>query len=406
MKLAHDVELFSIGRIPAIGNLTTGGIIGLTTSGSALCAALAEGGITKNAATDFDPELIKRLERGRYLENDANVQPTFSRYRRAYLHVTQRCNLKCRFCYSDGPHRNTLDDPSLPELCSALDVLSELGVSRLTISGGEPFLRGDLAAIVQKAKDCGIANIEIITNGTVAVREQLLMMGNSISAVYVSFDGCSEKDRAWLREDQRFKTLVKTLDRIEALNIRPGIIATVHKGNFPDINRYRHLAERYSADLKLSLLLTKDGSNEKLGLNEVQLNAFGKMEAIRNTEFHLQCKSNCGAGITTLSVDADGSVYPCHMLHLKRYCFGNAYRDSAQAIASSNVASLFKTICAKQFPGCKNCANRMICGGGCRARALYSNKNLFSKDPYCLLFSSYYSHITRKLEEQFLNGGK
>ena len=66
MKLAHDVELFSIGRIPAIGNLTTGGIIGLTTSGSALCAALAEGGITKNAATDFDPELITSGAFGRF----------------------------------------------------------------------------------------------------------------------------------------------------------------------------------------------------------------------------------------------------------------------------------------------------------------------------------------------------
>lgn len=406
MKLAQDVELFSIGRIPAIGNLTTGGIIGLTESGGALCALLAEGDITKDAAVASDPGLIKRLESGHYLDDGTDVRTVVSRYKRAYLHVTQRCNLKCRFCYSDGPHRNTLDDPSLPELHSALDVLAELGVSRLTISGGEPFLRGDLAAIVQKAKDCGITNVEIITNGTVAVQKQLQMMGNNISTVYVSFDGCSENDRAWLRESQRFKTLVETLDQIEALNIRPGIIATIHRDNFPDIERYRRLADCHNADLKLSLLLTKGDYNEMFYLNEVELDDLGNMEAAQDTSVCLQCKRTCGAGVTTLSVDADGSVYPCHMLHLKEYCLGNAYRDSAQAIIASSTASLFRSLCAAQFPGCSDCSHRVICGGGCRARALYSNGSLSSKDPYCSLFSSYYSRITHNLEERYLDERK
>ena len=40
---------------------------------------------------------------------------------------------------------------------------------------------------------------------------------------------------------------------------------------------------------------------------------------------NLTVKRNCGAGCKSLSVDADGTIYPCHMLHRPELAMGNAF---------------------------------------------------------------------------------
>lgn len=403
MKLSNEVELFSIGAIPSIGNYSTGGVIGLTDKGAAICRSLAEGDISEADALSSDPQLINHLKQGQYLRGSANRPSTIYHYKRAYLHVTERCNLSCRYCYSDSAQHSSLSDPSLPDIFSALNVLGQLKVSRLIISGGEPFLRDDLAVICRQAKQRNIACVEIITNGTVPLARQLSSMKDEVDTIYVSFDGCSENDRAWLRGQQRFETLISALKQIEELNVRPGIIATIHGCNFDSIDHYRRLAESFNATLRLSLLVMRDRCDRSFCLSEDQLVWLGKAEAAQNNRAQLQCRRSCGAGVTTLSVGANGNVYPCHMLHHKDYVFGNAYRDSVQTIVTSKPAALFRAINTKQFPSCRNCEHSYLCGGGCRARALYANNSLISKDPYCPLFKAYYSDITHRLERRYLN---
>lgn len=73
----------------------------------------------------------------------------------AYLHVTQRCNLECAGCYSLDDGRNSLEDAPTKSILRAVGQLAREGVSKLIVSGGEPFLRGDLPEIVRFAKkDC------------------------------------------------------------------------------------------------------------------------------------------------------------------------------------------------------------------------------------------------------------
>ena len=54
----------------------------------------------------------------------------------------------------------------------------------------------------------------------------------------------------------------------------------------------------------------------------------------------LSVKKVCGAGCKTLSVDADGSVYPCHMLHVGQYRMGNAITGTVEEALQSDVAAL------------------------------------------------------------------
>ena len=115
-------------------------------------------------------------------------------------------------------------------------------------------------------------------------------------------------------------------------------------------------------------------------------------------------RRSCGAGVRTLSVAADGTVYPCHMLHDRRLAMGDAFSDDAEKIMSGEAARLFASLDARTFDSCDACSRRPMCGGGCRARALMSTGSLTGRDPYCALSSAYYDRLGERLRRRFAEG--
>lgn len=88
-----------------------------------------------------------------------------------HLDPTNRCNLKCRFCWQRSHERfgwlDTSNELSEKKLLSIIKEAAELGVKDWLISGGgEPFVRTDTTITVMKAiKKYGMWG-DIITNGT------------------------------------------------------------------------------------------------------------------------------------------------------------------------------------------------------------------------------------------------
>ncbi|MFR1638937.1 MAG: SPASM domain-containing protein, partial [Eggerthellaceae bacterium] len=105
---------------------------------------------------------------------------------------------------------------------------------------------------------------------------------------------------------------------------------------------------------------------------------------------NLTVKRNCGAGCKSLSVDADGTIYPCHMLHRPELAMGNAFTGAVLDALQTDVSRTFQTLDAEKFEDCGACRYLRICGGGCRARSLFESGNLESKDSYCLMTQEFY----------------
>ena len=66
------------------------------------------------------------------------------------LSVTDRCNLRCAYCMPEDdyvwlPREDVLH---FEEISTLVDLFLQLGVDRLRLTGGEPLLRRDLAALV------------------------------------------------------------------------------------------------------------------------------------------------------------------------------------------------------------------------------------------------------------------
>lgn len=408
MRLGSHIVRFDLRGIPVVGNTITGTLVGLTPEGAALCDAMLERDVAGEDIPVECEELVSYLAAHGFEEDTGTSEaPCLSS---AYLHVSNTCNLSCVGCYSADCNRNRAADPSLDDLRHAVDVLANLGATRLVISGGEPFLRKDLPEITRCARERGMANITVLTNGTHCSDEALAKLAGSVDVVSVSFDGASKESPAYIRGGQLFEVLVDTVKRIQTAGIQTHMLPTLHARNIQDVPAYIELSKQLGCTVGFSLL---SGSRTNLGNlmpNEPCLieladamvavarkggaasidDAFNPMRA-------LSVRACCGAGKTSVSVASDGTVYPCHMFHKSELALGNAFTDGASAIAD-NLAQ-FTMPSVNEIEGCLSCENRYFCGGGCRARAYDERGCMTRRDPYC----AYYAHAIEQTVEAFVS---
>ena len=104
--------------------------------------------------------------------------------------ITDRCDLRCRYCMPEGcdkvPMSQILTYEEIVRICR---VVSELGISKIKITGGEPFVRLGCTDLMRdiKALD-GIAEVTVTTNGQTLERyiDELKEIG--IDGINISLD--------------------------------------------------------------------------------------------------------------------------------------------------------------------------------------------------------------------------
>ena len=326
--------------IPVVGNTVSGALVGLTPEGAGLCDAMLEREVAWDEIPAECEELVSHLV-GHGFTEEVGANECFQ-LASAYLHVSNACNLSCVGCHSADCNRNRAVDPSLDDLCHAIDVLANLGATRLVISGGEPFLRKDLPAITRYARERGMANITVLTNGTNCGDEVLAKLVGSVDVISVSFDGASKESPSYIRGGQLFDTLVEAVKRIQEAGIHVHMLPTLHARNIQDVPAYVELSKQLGCTVGFSLLSgaradlgdLMPGDSCLAGLANVMIEVANKGDAASiddafNPMRALSVRICCGAGKSSVSVASDGTVYPCHMLHKPEFAMGNAFTDDA-----------------------------------------------------------------------------
>ncbi|SFF14048.1 GTP 3',8-cyclase MoaA [Thermoflexibacter ruber] len=170
------------------------------------------------------------------------------------LSVTDRCNLRCFYCMpEDGinylPKKELL---TYEEMFRLVKIMSDLGVSKIRITGGEPFVRRELMSFLWKISELGgVEQIHITTNGvlTAPLVPELKQIG--IKSVNLSLDTL---DRENFRKITRRDELPKVLDCLEQLlkhNIAVKINAVVMEGkNIDDLIPLAELSKNAPIDVR------------------------------------------------------------------------------------------------------------------------------------------------------------
>jgi GTP 3',8-cyclase len=123
------------------------------------------------------------------------VSPVRDRYGRPLrslrISVTDRCNLRCQYCmpepeYSWLPRETLL---TFDELASVTKAFAALGVDRIRVTGGEPLLRRNLPALVERlAATPGLADLAMTTNGVLLAQQADTLRAAGLRRITVSLD--------------------------------------------------------------------------------------------------------------------------------------------------------------------------------------------------------------------------
>src|SRR5438093_12584083 len=107
------------------------------------------------------------------------------------LSVTDRCNLRCEYCMPEDdyvwlPREDVLQ---FEETAALVDVFIALGVNKLRLTGGEPLLRRDLAALVRMlAAKPGLIDLALTTNGVLLAEHAEALRAAGLGRITVSLD--------------------------------------------------------------------------------------------------------------------------------------------------------------------------------------------------------------------------
>ena len=132
------------------------------------------------------------------------------------LSVTDRCNLRCRYCMPEEgvcklTHADMLTED---EMIMAVEAAASLGITKLRITGGEPLVKKNILSICERAcAVSGIAETAITTNGTLLPQLALPLRQAGIRRVNISLDTLNEEK---YRSITRRGELKEALDGIDA----------------------------------------------------------------------------------------------------------------------------------------------------------------------------------------------
>ncbi len=155
------------------------------------------------------------------------------------LAVTDRCNLRCFYCMPEEgiQYVEKRELLSYEEMLRTIRLLAGMGIEKVRLTGGEPFVRKDIVQFIRRIKNIeGIQQVNITTNGTLTAPFIPDLKKLGIQSVNLSLDTL-DKDRFFqITRRSVFDEVMKTLDLLLEHSFQVKINTVVMKGkNIEDI---------------------------------------------------------------------------------------------------------------------------------------------------------------------------
>lgn len=320
-----------------------------------------------------------------------------------WLNITNRCNLKCPQCFAETKGKK-FNDLAYVDISRILDECTTINLQEIILSGGEPSLHSQLVDIVKLIKEREI-KVKLLTNGSIVSLEmqEISEILRLIDDIQVSIDGISIQTHDAIRGEGSFSRVIKCLEAVKDINVRKGIAFTPMPENYKEMELLYDFAISYELDYihinrpsqpsnksaynKADYFLSNDFFSEITeSINLLRQREVKKRELFRSMDVKLPVinasfipyknlidnikKTRCAAGISTLSIMEDGTVYPCVSLSINRKKeneFGNIKKESIMDVYHRTREAMIEKFNVDNNSKCKRCCYKYFCGGGCRA---------------------------------------
>ncbi len=156
------------------------------------------------------------------------VAPPLDRYQRRIdylrLSVTDRCNLRCVYCMPEGgvpklAHRDVL---TYEEVLRLANVVTQMGISKIRITGGEPLVRKDILYLCDHiARISGVQSLSITTNGLLLAPYAKDLWAAGIKRINVSLDTLNPQKYATITRRDSFQEVWRGLETALEIGFNP-----------------------------------------------------------------------------------------------------------------------------------------------------------------------------------------
>ena len=183
------------------------------------------------------------------------------------LSVTDRCNLRCRYCMpEDGVCKKSHGDMlTEEEMLLAVEAAASLGVRKLRITGGEPLVKRNILSICEKAAAVpGIREVCLTTNGVLLPQYARALQECGVKRLNLSLDTLDPEKYAhmtrWGRLDQALAGLDAALEAgFEKIKVNAVLIGGFNDDEIPAL---AELTRRYPLDVRFIELMPMYDSGE------------------------------------------------------------------------------------------------------------------------------------------------
>lgn len=330
--------------------------------------------------------------------------------------LTLRCNMKCRHCGSTAG-RERRDELTHDEAMRLCDELAELGCERVTLLGGEPFVRKGWEDIAHRLIQGGV-RCNGISNGYLFADERMAdrIIAAGLSNLAISIDGLRETH-------DHIRNLAGSFDRCMAgfrnlldRNFSAAAVTVITRQSLVELREiYKILVDHGVRVWQLQIgvprgrlkgwpkWLIRPGDLLDLMkiVHELKLERrlridladnigyFGPYEMLRKSvddDGQLPFWSGCYAGCGTLGIDSNGDIKGCASLpSLPEFIEGNVRREPLKEIWNKKGNFAYnREFTPDRLSGfCAECEFGVICRGGCLSTA-YGMTGEYHNNIFCI----------------------
>ena len=347
------------------------------------------------------------------------------------LHLSERCNLNCDYCYVPSNLRKNGKLMHYEQAKEVIEKTIEYSIKtgnkkpRIMFHGGEPLLAKE---IIYKlvTNYCDKIDFSIQTNGTLINNEDIKLFEKYNLNVGISIDPGGSSHRNYPPEYNPIENLkvfpaihkIGILSTITSENVEqvPSFIKQLYefgvssvvlnpvspentnaKELVPNINS---LINNYISAIDTLIILNKKGTN-KLVIDNVE----GILLPLISDYSPIYCRmSPCGAGRLNLVITENGNVYPCSgFVAMSEFCVGNIFKSDFKSLLNTEICKRLRAREVSKIEECKDCIYRNICGANCPLPLSFLYGTTYHPSFYCEFYKSVIDYLLVKFYESKQN---
>ncbi|HXK18944.1 MAG TPA: radical SAM protein [Polyangiaceae bacterium] len=310
--------------------------------------------------------------------------------------ITLQCDLACRHCGSRAGHKRE-GELTTEECLDLVRQMAELGVMEVTLIGGEAYLRDDWTEIIREIRRYGMSATMTSGGRGMTAEKARAAKEAGLESVSISIDGNEETHDRLRGVQGSYRSAFQAMDYLREAGIRVATNTQINRLTLPELPELLEALAAHgghSWQLQLTVPMGRAADEPEVLFQPYEMlelfpllgalkkradelkvriwpgnniGYFGPYESVLKGTMPRGHMASCGAGRSTLGIEADGAIKGCPSLPTEAWTGGNI-RDNTLKDIWERAAPLRYTrdrTVEDLWGFCRSCYYAEECRAGC-----------------------------------------